>query len=83
VSPSRPAKRRRGCDLRRGALLDGAEAALEFGVGPAERRLGVDLEVARDVDHREQDIADLVDHALRRAAALQLRAEIGDVPCYR
>ena len=35
-----------------------AEAALEFGVGSAQRGLGVDGEMAREIDDGEQEIAD-------------------------
>ena len=36
------------------------EAALELGVGAAQGRLGIDLEMARQIGDGEQDVADLV-----------------------
>ncbi len=52
------------CAFRREAVfrqpaLDMGEAALEFGVGGAQRRLRVSLEMPREIDRGEQKIADL------------------------
>ena len=41
------------------ARLDMGEPALELGVGAAQRRLGIDVEVAREIGDREQQVADL------------------------
>src|SRR3546814_4220827 len=40
--------------------LHGAEAALELGVGAAQRRFRIDVLVTRQVDDDEQQVADLV-----------------------
>ncbi len=40
-------------------ILDRREPALEFQVCRAQRTLGIDIEVAREIDDREQQIADL------------------------
>ena len=40
-------------------ILDRRKAPLEFQVGRAQRGLGIDIEMAREIDHREQQIADL------------------------
>ena len=47
-----------------------AKAALELGVGRAQRRLRIDLELARQIGGREQQIADLLEDFRRGASAL-------------
>ena len=39
--------------------LDAAKAPLEFGVGRPQRGLGIDFQMARQVDDREQEVAQL------------------------
>src|SRR3546814_14284344 len=46
--------------------LHGAEAALELGVGAAQRRFRIDVLVTRQVDDDEQQVADLVFQPLGR-----------------
>src|ERR1700722_15388394 len=46
----------------RGQALHPAEAALELHVGRAQRRLGIDIELAREIRRREQQIADLLEN---------------------
>src|ERR1700722_761470 len=46
----------------RGQALHPAEAALELRVGRAQRRLGIDIELAREIRRREQQIADLLEN---------------------
>ena len=61
--------------------LDMAEAALEFGVGAAQRRLRVDLQMAREIDDDEQEIAKLglgeIGAARRRARPRPRRSPRG------
>src|SRR5882757_10693679 len=45
----------------RGQALHPAETAFEFHVGGAQRRLGVDIELASEIRRREQQIADLLE----------------------
>ena len=54
---------------RRERVLDRREAALELQVGRAQRRLGIDVEMAREIDHDEQQIADLARDLLAVAAS--------------
>ena len=48
--------------MRPQSVLDGAEAALELDVGAAQRLIGVDLQVAGQINHREEQVADLAGH---------------------
>src|SRR5262245_5078597 len=48
-----------GLSPRRERLLDRGKAALEFLIGRAQHRLRIGIEMARKVDHREQQIAGL------------------------
>jgi len=50
------------------ARLDGVEAALEFGIAVAQRGLRIGVQMARQVDHGEQQVADLVLDPVRRPA---------------
>src|SRR3546814_7115978 len=52
--------------------LHGAEAALELGVGAAQRRFRIDVQVTRQVDDDEQQVADLVFQPLGRTALVDL-----------
>ena len=63
--------------LGREPLLDVAEAADELLVGRAQRRLGIELQVARDVGDDEQEIAKLLLdlRARRRVASASARAD--------
>ena len=54
----------------RGQALHPAEAALELHVGRAQRRLGIDIELAREIRSREQQIADLLEDLVRRRAGI-------------
>src|SRR5260370_42249990 len=45
----------------RGQPLHRSESALELHVGRAQRRLGIDIELAREIRCREQQIADLLE----------------------
>ena len=54
------------------------EAALEFRVGGAQRRLGLDLEMAGEVHRGEQEVADLVARACPWAAA-DFGLDLGDL----
>ena len=56
-----------------------AKAALELGVGLAQRRLAVHVQVARQIDRREQQIADLVAQPLGARILLELGADLGDL----
>ena len=59
------------------ALFDMGEAALELGVGPAQGRLGVDVEVTGQVNGGEQKVTELFGQLFRRAIA-DLRFDLGD-----
>ncbi len=54
--------------------LDAAKAALELGVGAAQRGLGIDAGVAPQIDAREQQIPELLGDALGGGAGVQLGA---------
>ena len=49
-----------------GQPFDRVEPVTEFPVGPVERGAGLDAGLAGQVDHGEQQVADLVDHGLAR-----------------
>ena len=53
----------------REAMFDMGEAPLELGVGRAQRRLRIDVEMTGEIDRGEQQIADLLRQRLGRAAA--------------
>ena len=61
---------RRDCGPPRQARLDLAEAALELGVRMAKRSLGIDIEMAGEIDDGKQQVADFVLDPLRWAAAV-------------
>ena len=61
AAPSRAARSAAACTRPRKRSL-----------GRAQRELGIDLELARDVDRREQDVADLVEALGLRARGLEL-----------
>ena len=69
---------------RRQPVFDGAEPPLELGVRAAQRRLGIDAIVAREVGDREQQVADLVlDPSVRRGSRglfdlVEFLADLGD-----
>ena len=54
--------------LGRQRALDIAKAALEFGVGAAQRHFRIGVDMARQIDQREQQIAGLVREFVRVAA---------------
>ena len=56
--PFRRASRLRRLAARRQRMLDRGEPPLEFQIGLAQRRLGIGVEVAREIDDGEQEIAD-------------------------
>jgi hypothetical protein len=51
---------RRVLARRAQACLDLAKSALELGVRMAERRFGIDIEMSRQVDDGEQQVADFI-----------------------
>ncbi len=57
----------RGASLFREGPFDGPEAALEFGIRPAQGGFRIDAEVARQIGGGEQEDIDLVLDALRQA----------------
>ena len=60
-------------------LFHVAEAAIEFHVGVAHRALGVDVQLARQVDDREQDVAQLLAHVRILVHELSgLHARVGE-----
>src|SRR5437870_4401845 len=54
----------RGLATRGECALDRGEAALELGVGRAQRRLRIGAEMPGEIDDREQQIADLFGQAI-------------------
>ena len=54
--------------LRRQRALDIGKAALELGVGAAERHFRIGVDVAREIDQREQEVAGLFRQLLRVVA---------------
>ena len=54
------------------------EAALEFGVRAAQRRFGIDVEMAREVDHGKQEVADFAAKRLG-VAGVDLRLDLIDL----
>ena len=46
------------------------EAPFEFGVGAAQRGLGIDLEMPGEIDRREEEVADLVRQRLAEPSAI-------------
>ena len=67
------------CAARGERGLDLAEAALELAAGAAQRLFGIGFEAAREIDHREQQVADFVLDPRRRAAEVDLVAQLGDL----
>ena len=53
------------------------EAALELEVGAAQGGLGIDLEMARQIHRREQEVAHLARQRLRRTLG-NLRLDLGE-----
>src|SRR5260370_32914350 len=47
----------KGTPLRRQCALDMAEAAFEFGVGTAQRKVRISADMPRQIDQRKQEIA--------------------------
>src|SRR5215208_559652 len=68
VGPEIVPVRALGCGQALGALDPAAEAV----GGRAQRKLGIDPELAREVDRGEQHVADLVERLLARARVAQL-----------
>src|SRR5260370_30719222 len=64
----------RGLAARGERALDRGEAALELGVGRAQRRLRIGAEMAGEIDDREQEIADLFGQAIAFRFAPRKRA---------
>src|SRR3546814_17263496 len=56
-----------------------SEAALELGVGAAQRRFRIDVQVTRQVDDEEQQVADLVFQPLGRTALVDLGTNLADL----
>src|SRR6185437_4299108 len=61
---------------RRGGRFHRAETVLELARGAAQRLFRVDAQVAREIDHREQQIAELVLDARLFGLALDLVAQL-------
>ena len=66
-------------DRRRRAELDLAEAASKAQVGLAQRGLRIDLEPARPIDHREQQVAHLAAAGIDVALGLDLGDLLADL----
>ncbi len=59
-------------------LLDCSEASFELGIGLAERRFRLDVEMSCEVHDGEQQVAELVEHAV----VIRLGAELGQLLVY-
>src|SRR5258708_5199936 len=68
----------------RGQAFHPTESALELHVGRAQGRLGIDIELAREIRRREQQIADLLEDLTRRRAGINgpVAAGGGSVDCF-